>query len=107
TVVVGLYQVNDPQDPAWDDLGCPARACLRADPAHEHWATGGFVDAGSLPALARWGSTAENFRRLPADTTSLRAERLDPPHGIPRPSLTGRAATALARAKRRLSPPPL
>ncbi|KJS52019.1 hypothetical protein VM98_33955, partial [Streptomyces rubellomurinus subsp. indigoferus] len=67
-----------------------------------HWATSGFVDGGSLPALARWGSTAENFWRLPVDTPSLRADRLDRLHAILPPFLTGRAAPALARTTGRL-----
>ncbi|WP_031073840.1 hypothetical protein [Streptomyces sp. NRRL WC-3742] len=96
TVVVGLYQVNDPRDPAWEDLGCPARACLRTDPEHEHWATSGFVDGASLPALARWGSVAEDFWRLPVDTASLHADRLDGLRATVTSFLTGRDATALA-----------
>ncbi|MFD8750005.1 hypothetical protein ACFV0O_03310 [Kitasatospora sp. NPDC059577] len=98
TVVVGLYRVNDPQDPFWEDLGCPTRACLRPDPEHEHWMTSGFVDGGSLPAMARWGSGAENFWRLPVDAASLRADRLDRTRGILGSFLTGRDATALAGA---------
>ncbi|MER7671693.1 hypothetical protein ABTY61_24995 [Kitasatospora sp. NPDC096128] len=98
TVVVGLYQVNDPQDPFWDDLGCPARACLRTDPGMEHWMTSGFVDGGSLPAMAHWGSNAESFWRLPVDTASLHADRLDRTRGVLSSFLTGRDATALANA---------
>ncbi|WP_188307140.1 ABC transporter permease, partial [Streptomyces sp. CBMA123] len=101
TVVVGLYQVNDPLDPFWDDLGCPARACLRTDPEHEHWMTSGFVDGGSLPALAHWGSNAENFWRLPVDPASLHADRLDHTRGVISSFLTGRDATALAELTRR------
>ncbi|MGA5822802.1 hypothetical protein ACPC54_33695 [Kitasatospora sp. NPDC094028] len=101
-VVVGLYRVNDPQDPAWDDLGCPARACLRAEPTREHWMTSGFVDGGSLPALARWGSTAENFWRLPVDPASLHVDRLDRTQGALSSFLTGRDATTLARTTGRL-----
>ncbi|MEU9045290.1 MULTISPECIES: ABC transporter permease [unclassified Kitasatospora] len=101
TVVVGLYQVNDPQDPFWDDLGCPARACLRTDPRQEHWMTNGFVDGGSLPALTRWGSNAENFWRLPVDPASLHADRLDHTRSVISSFLTGRDATALADATRR------
>lgn len=95
TVVVGLYQVNDPKDPAWEDLGCPTRACLRTDPEHEHWATSGFVDGASLPALAHWGSTAEDFWRLPVDTASLHADQLDRLRGLVTSFLTGRDSTAL------------
>lgn len=98
TVVVGLYQVNDPQDPFWEDLGCPARACLRTDPGHEHWMTSGFVDGDSLPAMARWGSNAENFWRLPVDTASLHADQLDRTRSILSSLLIGRDATALAGA---------
>ncbi|MFD4656729.1 hypothetical protein ACFWP2_14015 [Kitasatospora sp. NPDC058444] len=95
TVVVGLYRVNDPQDPFWDDLGCPARACLNTEPEREHWTTSGFVDGGSLPAMVRWGSTAENFWRLPVDPASLRADRIDRTRDVVRSFLTGRDATAL------------
>ncbi|MER7844000.1 hypothetical protein ABTZ03_08620 [Kitasatospora sp. NPDC096077] len=102
TVVVGLYRVNDPQDPFWDDLGCPARACLRTDPEHEHLMTSGFVDGGSLPALARWGSNAENFWRLPIDTSALQADQLDRTRAILSSFLTGRDATAMANDTGRL-----
>ncbi|MFJ9770370.1 hypothetical protein ACIRVF_03905 [Kitasatospora sp. NPDC101157] len=98
TVVVGLYRINDPQDPFWENLGCPARACLRTDPEHEHWMTSGFVDGNSLAALARWGSNGENFWRLPVDPASLRADRLDRTRDTLRSFLTGPAATALAGA---------
>ncbi|MFI9363242.1 hypothetical protein ACIG5E_19630 [Kitasatospora sp. NPDC053057] len=98
TVVVGLYQVNSPQDPFWDDLGCPARACLNAAPDHEHWMTSGFVDGDSLPAMAHWGSNAENFWRLPVDTASLRADQLDRTRNTVSSFLTGPGATALIGA---------
>ncbi|MEU1285444.1 hypothetical protein [Kitasatospora sp. NPDC005856] len=95
TVVVGLYRVNDPQDPFWDDLGCPARACLNAKPDHEHWTTSGFVDGGSLPAMVRWGSKAENFWRLPVDPASLHTDGIDRTRDVVRSFLTGRDAAAL------------
>ncbi|MFE6051906.1 hypothetical protein ACFQ6N_14195 [Kitasatospora sp. NPDC056446] len=95
-VVAGLYRVNDVQDPFWQDLGCPDRACLRTDPRQEHWATTGFVDGGSLPAMAHWGTNAENFWRLPVDAASLHADRLDRTRGILASFMTGRDATALA-----------
>ncbi|MFG3223746.1 hypothetical protein ACGF07_03025 [Kitasatospora sp. NPDC048194] len=98
TVVVGFYRVNEPQDPFWDDLGCPARACLQPDPQHEHWATSGFVDGGSLPALARWGAGGEDFWRLPVDPASLRADRLDRTRSAVSSFLAGPGATALASA---------
>ncbi|MFG2843576.1 hypothetical protein ACGF12_10425 [Kitasatospora sp. NPDC048296] len=96
TVVVGFYQLNDPLDPFWDNLGCPARACLDTTPEHEHWMTSGFVDGGSLPAMARWGSGGENFWRLPVDTASLRADQLDRTRSVISSFLTGHDATALA-----------
>ncbi|MFD5468706.1 hypothetical protein ACFWIQ_38800, partial [Kitasatospora sp. NPDC127059] len=102
TVVVGLYQVNDPLDPFWDDLGCPARACLRTAPGHEHWATTGFVDGGSLPAMARWGSNAENFWRTPVDISSLHADGLAHTRNVLSSFLTGRDATAMAGATGRV-----
>ncbi|MFF4814264.1 hypothetical protein ACFY2K_06725, partial [Kitasatospora sp. NPDC001309] len=96
SVVVGFYRINDPQDPFWDNLGCPARACLRPTPEHEHWATSGFVDGAGLAALARWGSGAENFWRLPVDPGALRADRLEDTRRILRSYLTGHDATDLA-----------
>ncbi|MFI2612653.1 hypothetical protein [Kitasatospora sp. NPDC018619] len=101
TVVVGLYRANDPQDPFWDDLGCPLRACLNLQPDHEHWTTSGFVAGGSLPALLRWGSNAENFWRFSVDPASLRADRIDETRGVVDSFLTGRDATALVNATRR------
>ncbi|MFD8704058.1 hypothetical protein ACFV1W_15795 [Kitasatospora sp. NPDC059648] len=98
TVVVGLYRINDPQDPFWDDLGCPARACLNAAPQHEHWMTSGFVDGNSLAAMARWGSNAENFWRLPVDPASLRADQLDRTRTTLSSFLTGPGATELIGA---------
>ncbi|MET9179883.1 hypothetical protein ABZX88_16890 [Kitasatospora aureofaciens] len=98
TVVVGLYRINDPQDPFWEDLGCPARACLNAAPQHEHWMTSGFVDGDSLAAMARWGSNAENFWRLPVDPASLRADRLDRTRNAISSFLTGPGATELIGA---------
>ncbi|MGW3041371.1 hypothetical protein ACWC9T_15335 [Kitasatospora sp. NPDC001159] len=96
TVVVGFYQLNDPLDPFWDNLGCPARACVNATPEHEHWMTSGFVDGGSLPAMARWGLGGENFWRLPVDPASLHADQLDRTRSVISSILTGRDATALA-----------
>ncbi|MFF2142429.1 hypothetical protein [Kitasatospora sp. NPDC058190] len=98
TVVVGLYQVNEPQDPFWDDLGCPARACLKPTTGHEHWETSGFVDGGSLPAMAHWGSGGQNFWRLPVDPASLRADQIDRNRGVVTSFLTGSGATVLASA---------
>ncbi|MFJ9773169.1 hypothetical protein ACIRVF_18330 [Kitasatospora sp. NPDC101157] len=98
TVVVGLYRINDPQDPFWDDLGCPARACLNAAAEHEHWMTSGFVSGDSLAALARWGSNGENFWRLPVDPASLRADRLDRTRNTISSFLTGSGATELIGA---------
>ncbi|MFJ9690612.1 hypothetical protein [Kitasatospora sp. NPDC101183] len=97
SVVVGLYEVNAPEDPFWEDLGCPARACLRTPPEHEHWATTGFVDGASLPALARWGATAENFWRMPVDVSSLHADRLEETRATLKSLLSGGEATNLAR----------
>ncbi|MFH9353287.1 FtsX-like permease family protein [Kitasatospora sp. NPDC017646] len=101
TVVVGLYQVNSPQDPFWDDLGCPARACLNATSAHEHWMTSGFVSGDSLAAMAHWGSSAEDFWRLPVDPASLRADQLDRTRNTVRSFQTGSGATDLIDATRR------
>ncbi|MFE7525542.1 hypothetical protein ACFU7Y_07450 [Kitasatospora sp. NPDC057542] len=77
STVVGLYRVNDPQDPFWEGIGCPARACLRVKGDQAWYSTSGFVDGGSLTALAVWGSSGQNFWRLPVDAGSLRADRLD------------------------------
>ncbi|MFJ9442219.1 hypothetical protein ACIRRH_10130 [Kitasatospora sp. NPDC101235] len=77
TVVAGLFRVNDPQDPFWEGIGCPARACLRVKGDQAWYWTSGFVDGGSLTTLAGWGSGGQNFWRLPVDAGSLRADRLD------------------------------
>ncbi|MFG2910456.1 hypothetical protein ACGF13_36100 [Kitasatospora sp. NPDC048286] len=77
STVTGLYRVNDPQDPFWEGLGCPARACLGLKGDEAWYWTSGFVDGGSLTALSRWGSVGQNFWRLPVDAGSLRADQLD------------------------------
>ncbi|MET8546830.1 hypothetical protein ABZW03_40395, partial [Kitasatospora sp. NPDC004799] len=77
SAVVGLYRVNDPQDPFWEGLGCPARACLAVKGEDAWYWTSGFVDGGSLTALARWGTSAQDFWRLPVDGGALRADQLD------------------------------
>ncbi|MEU1289403.1 FtsX-like permease family protein [Kitasatospora sp. NPDC005856] len=77
STVVGLYQVNDPQDPFWEGLGCPTRACLGLKGDDAWYWTSGFVDGGSLAALGRWGSAGQNFWRLPVEPGSLRADQLD------------------------------
>ncbi|MGW1179525.1 ABC transporter permease, partial [Kitasatospora sp. NPDC002543] len=97
TVVVGLYRLNDPQDPFWDDLGCPDRACLNTQPEHERWFTTGFVGDGGVAGMVRWGSTAESFWRLSVDPASLHADRIDETRGVVTSFLTGRDATALVR----------
>ncbi|MGA5817539.1 hypothetical protein ACPC54_06725 [Kitasatospora sp. NPDC094028] len=99
TTVVGLYRVNDPQDPFWEDLGCPDRACLRLDgEGHDWWQTTGFTGGDSLPALARWGAGAEDFWRLPVDPAALRADRLDGTRATVRSFLSGRDAKTLVAA---------
>ncbi|MFJ8623886.1 hypothetical protein ACIRD3_13705 [Kitasatospora sp. NPDC093550] len=98
SVVVGLYRVNDPQDPFWDDLGCPARACLYSAKGSFWWQTSGFVDGGSLTALNLWGSGAENFWRLPVDPAGLHADRLDRTRAALASFQTGPGATALVGA---------
>ncbi|MFE4515412.1 hypothetical protein ACFRMQ_14615 [Kitasatospora sp. NPDC056783] len=77
STVAGLYRVNDPQDPVWETLGCPTRACLSLKGDDAWLRTSGFVSGGSLSALAAWGSSGQNFWRLPVDPGSLRADRLD------------------------------
>ncbi|MFE4974272.1 hypothetical protein ACFRAR_19445 [Kitasatospora sp. NPDC056651] len=77
STVVGFYRVNDPQDPIWESLGCPTRACLNLKGDDAWYWTSGFVDGGSLPALATWGSSGQNFWRLPVEPGSLRADQLD------------------------------
>ncbi|MGW4894552.1 hypothetical protein ACWEQL_20100 [Kitasatospora sp. NPDC004240] len=98
-VVVGLYTANDPKDPYWADLGCPAEACQGRTtgklPAL-FWQTAGVVGGDALPRLAEWGRGMEDFWRLPVDTETLRADRLaDTGHGLAS-LLTGPAAARLA-----------
>ncbi|WP_030230910.1 FtsX-like permease family protein [Streptomyces sp. NRRL S-350] len=101
SVVTGFYRVNDPLDPFWGDLGCPARACLdmgiRGD---SFWKTTGFIDGGSLSTLAGWGWSVENFWRLPVDTSTLRADQLDRTRGTLNSFVTGPDSAALATATR-------
>ncbi|MEU9040711.1 MULTISPECIES: hypothetical protein [unclassified Kitasatospora] len=99
--VVGLYRVNDPQDPFWDDLGCPARACLYSLKGTNWWQTTGFVDGASVTALAVWGSGGENFWRLPVAPGSLRADQLDRTRATIASFQTGPGATALVDATER------
>ncbi|MFJ9696982.1 hypothetical protein [Kitasatospora sp. NPDC101183] len=95
TAVVGLYRVNDPQGPYWEDLGCPARACLSGGPASLHWSTTGFVGGESLAALSNWGSVGQHFWRVPMDTSTLRSDQLDRTRGIVDSFIAGRGASAL------------
>ncbi|MEV7773425.1 ABC transporter permease [Kitasatospora sp. NPDC086791] len=103
SLVAGFYRVNDPLDPFWDDLGCPARACLTLGAmGGGKWQTTGFVDGGSVAALARWGSGGDNFWRLPVDPASLRADRLDRTRATLASYQTGSGATALVDATKRI-----
>ncbi|MEU3574495.1 hypothetical protein AB0E96_39740 [Kitasatospora sp. NPDC036755] len=95
STVVGLYRVNDPKDPFWEGLGCPARACLGLKGDDAWYWTSGFVDGGSLPALARWGSSGQDFWRLPVDPGALRADRLDRTHAALASYTAGPGMTAL------------
>ncbi|MER7674348.1 hypothetical protein ABTY61_38625 [Kitasatospora sp. NPDC096128] len=99
TTVVGLYRVDDPRDPYWDDLGCPDRACLHLDPlGNNWWQTTGFTDGADLAALARWGGGADDFWRLPVDPAALRADRLDRTIATAGSFLAGPDAKALVPA---------
>ncbi|MFF7990715.1 hypothetical protein ACFZDG_13115 [Kitasatospora xanthocidica] len=102
SVVTGFYRVNDPLDPYWDDLGCPARACLHmGSKGTNWWQTTGFVDGASVAALAIWGSGGDNFWRLPVDASSLRADQLDRTRATIASFQTGRGASALVDATKR------
>ncbi|WP_416875049.1 hypothetical protein [Kitasatospora sp. SC0581] len=98
TTVTGLYRVNDPQDPFWEGLGCPSRACLGVKGEDAWYWTSGFVDGGSLTALARWGSSGQNFWRLPVDPGSLRADELDHTREVLGSYTAGPGMTALIDA---------
>ncbi|MFI6154681.1 hypothetical protein ACIBCA_18560 [Kitasatospora sp. NPDC051170] len=95
TSVVGLYRVNDSQDPFWEDLGCPSRACLAGGPDTLHWRTTGFVGGESLGALSNWGSVGQNFWRVPIETGALRVDQLDHTRDIVNSFIAGRGASAL------------
>ncbi|MEU3562371.1 hypothetical protein [Kitasatospora sp. NPDC006786] len=95
STVVGLYRVNDPQDPFWEGLGCPARACLGLKGDDAWYWTSGFVDGGSLTALARWGSSGQNFWRLPVDPDALHADQLDRTRATLASYMAGPGMTAL------------
>ncbi|MEV7184421.1 hypothetical protein [Kitasatospora sp. NPDC093102] len=109
STVVGLYRANDPQDPFWQGIGCPTRACLRVEGDQAWYRTSGFVDGGSLTALADWGSGGQNFWRLPVDAGSLRADRLDRTRALLGSYSSGPGMTALVgsthRADLRVSSP--
>ncbi|MEE1783720.1 hypothetical protein PUR71_12495 [Streptomyces sp. SP17BM10] len=99
TKVVGLYRADDEDDPYWDDLACPTRACAPGGA----WTTGGVVDGTSLAALLAWGGNAKEARafwRLPVDTGVVRADRLGELRTAVSGYITGRGATDLAAATR-------
>ncbi|BAJ26161.1 MULTISPECIES: hypothetical protein [Kitasatospora] len=82
--VAGLYEVTDPADPFWAEIGCALKACLNispssgpADPPHPYWYAVGLVGTGELPRLGAWGSGAEDYWRLPVRVDALRADRLE------------------------------
>ncbi|MFG2907975.1 hypothetical protein ACGF13_23285 [Kitasatospora sp. NPDC048286] len=78
SVVTGIYRVDDPLDPFWDDLGCPGRPCLEFGQYGDDWLSfTGLVDGASLAALTAWGENVQNFWRLAVDPAPLRADRLD------------------------------
>ncbi|KJS62387.1 hypothetical protein [Streptomyces rubellomurinus] len=99
--VVGLYRVDDPQDPLWENLGCPVRACLDGTPSKLHWRTTGFVAGDALPQLLSWGGGGQDFWRLPVDTGALRADQLDRTRDTVASYLAGRGAGTLARVTNR------
>ncbi|MFJ2867520.1 hypothetical protein [Kitasatospora sp. NPDC087314] len=100
--VVGLYRVNNPDDPSWEDAGCPARACLDGGGAELGWKTTGLIDGGSLPGLVRWGKNVQNFWRLPIDPGVLRADQLARTRSTVGSYLSGSGATGLARQTNRV-----
>ncbi|MFD7583715.1 hypothetical protein, partial [Kitasatospora sp. NPDC059817] len=101
STVVGFYRVNNPTDPTWDDVGCPARACLEGQGAELHWATTGFVTDTGLHQLILWGNGGVNFWRLPVDSAALRADQLAETRATVGSFLVGRGATTLADVTKR------
>ncbi|GAA2829155.1 hypothetical protein RMN57_03610 [Kitasatospora sp. CM 4170] len=73
--VTGLYNVNDPNDPYWADLGCFDHACAQGNP-HVFFATDGLVSVEGMGRLAEWGVHTTDFWRLPVDTGALHARNL-------------------------------
>ncbi|MFD4397603.1 hypothetical protein [Kitasatospora sp. NPDC058478] len=101
STVVGFYRVNNPTDPTWDDVGCPARACLEGQGAELHWVTTGFVTDSGLHQLILWGNGGVNFWRLPVDSAALRADQLAETRATVGSFLVGRGATTLADVTKR------
>ncbi|MFJ3219185.1 hypothetical protein ACIPLC_25060 [Kitasatospora sp. NPDC086801] len=101
STVVGFYRVNNPDDPRWEDVGCPARACMDGQGSELRWKTTGFVGDGSLPQLIVWGKGGQDFWRLPVDPGALRADQLAGTRDVVGSYLVGRGATALADATHR------
>ncbi|MER7757502.1 hypothetical protein [Kitasatospora sp. NPDC097643] len=95
--VVGFYRIDDPDDPFWYGVVCPARACLEGAGGEVFWKTGGFVDGGSLSALLAWGKGGENFWRMPLDPDALRADTIGDTRATVGSYMTGPGATALGR----------
>ncbi|MEU8516757.1 hypothetical protein AB0C76_34995 [Kitasatospora sp. NPDC048722] len=94
TQVVGLYRADDEDDPYWDGLACPTRACATG----AAWQTGGIVDGSDLDGLLAWGSNdkeARNFWRLPLDTGGVRADRIGELRTAVSAYVTGRGAGEL------------
>ncbi|GAA1573625.1 hypothetical protein [Streptomyces globosus] len=77
--VVGLYAVDDEEDPYWADLPCLTRACANYTtgklPAL-YWQTAALVGPDAIGRLGTWGKGSEDFWRLPVDTAALRADQL-------------------------------
>ncbi|MFD8599665.1 hypothetical protein ACFV1L_32140 [Kitasatospora sp. NPDC059646] len=81
--VVGLYTVDDPRDPYWDNLGCAVRSCLNltpssgpSDPPELYWYAVAMTGPQTMAAVGSWGSGSEDYWRLPVRIDALRADRL-------------------------------
>ncbi|MFI5618074.1 hypothetical protein [Streptomyces sp. NPDC051567] len=99
--VVGLYTATDETSTFWTGLPCLTRVCQSRTttvPPKSYWQAAALVGAESLDQLDPWGSGAEDFWRLPVDTTVLRADQLQGDAKKTAAYVAGPTGSALVRA---------
>ncbi|MCX4524268.1 hypothetical protein OG982_00955 [Streptomyces sp. NBC_01551] len=101
--VVGLYEADE-ADPFWSDLPCFTSACLRiwpSFPPEAYWQTYALVGTDGLERMVEWGEGAQDFWRLPVDTSRLHADRLPETKQKIAAYVAGPTAALLTQATRR------